>query len=372
MVGRLCRCLGVGELHVPDRDPLEFAKGYGCISMANASLLPTLQINLAASSSVYSTAPTTVPTLEIDNYSEFYWLPQQQIEPPGLGSTRQFVLQVANPTIGSTSSQQVTFPRLVGYIDMFILVLRDSTNARIDVWPTEIRLYVDGIPLIQIRTDMLYDDMANQYQYNPYTAGTARETGVIVLTRKTSLGQLVMGLLDSLETTLSTNPGTSLAVEGMPWGTVSNALQPCRSSPGRSCPAVGCSRACPRFDRRSIDDDCRSRTGRGGRGRARPARGSTPAACAGTGGRGAREHGMDGASLLEVWLPSRCRHRGRDHRSDRRQREADGRAPQGRRGGHPGRLKSGSVPTTTFTPATPGAPVPPVTVATAVPAVGNT
>ena len=35
-------------------------------------------------------------------------------------------------------------------------------------------------------------------------------------------------------------------------------------------------------------------------------------------------------------------------------------------------LKSGSVPTTTFTPATPGAPVPPVTVATAVPAVGNT
>ena len=203
--------------------PLEFAKGYGCISMANASLLPTLQINLAASSSVYSTAPTTVPTLEIDNYSEFYWLPQQQIEPPGLGSTRQFVLQVANPTIGSTSSQQVTFPRLGGYIDMFILVLRDSTNARIDAWPTEIRLYVDGIPLIQIRTDMLYDDMANQYQYNPYTAGTARETGVIVLTRKTSLGQLVMGLLDSLETTLSTNPGSSLAVEGMPWGTVSNA-----------------------------------------------------------------------------------------------------------------------------------------------------
>lgn len=204
--------------------PLEFAKGYGCISMANSSLQPSLQINLNPSSAVYTTAPnTTVPVLELDNYSEFYWLPQSQIEPPGLGSTRQAVTQVANPTIGSASSQQVTFPRLGGYIDTFILILRDSTNARIDGWPTEIRFYVDGIPLIAIRTDMLEDDMSNQFQYNPNIAGAGRETGVLVLTRKTSLGQTVLGLLDSLETTLSTNPGTLLAVEGTPWGTISNA-----------------------------------------------------------------------------------------------------------------------------------------------------
>jgi len=200
--------------------PLEFAKGYGCISMANASLLPTLQITLAASSAVYTTAPTTVPTLEVDNYSEFYWLPQQQIEPPGLGSTRQAVLQVANPTIGSASSQQVTFPRLGGYIDTFILEMRDSTNARIDGWPTELRFYVDGIPLIQLRVDMIEDDMSNHFQYYVSTGG--RETGVLVLTRKTSLGEVVFGLLDSLEVTLSTNPGTLLAVEGTPWGTITH------------------------------------------------------------------------------------------------------------------------------------------------------
>ncbi len=203
--------------------PLEFAKGYGCISMANASLLPTLQITLAASSAVYTTAPTVVPTIEIDNYAEFYWLPQQQIEPPGLGSTRQAVLQVANPTIGSVSSQQVTFPRLGGYIDTFILEMRDSTAARIDGWPTELRFYVDGIPLIQLRVDMIEDDMANHFQYDTSTAAAKREVGVLVLTRKTSLGEVVFGLLDSLEVTLSTNPGTLLAVEGSPWGTISNA-----------------------------------------------------------------------------------------------------------------------------------------------------
>jgi hypothetical protein len=204
--------------------PIEFAKGYGCISMANSSLLPQLQINLNPSTSVYSVAPNTaLPVIEIDNYSEFYWLPQQQIEPPGLGSTRQAVLQVANPPIGTGSSQQVTFPRLGGYVDTFILVLRDSTNARIDAWPTELRFYVDGIPLIALRTDMIYDDMANAYQYNSGVATARRETGVIVITRKQSLGQIVMGLLDSLEVTLSTNPGTLLAVEGMPWGTIANA-----------------------------------------------------------------------------------------------------------------------------------------------------
>lgn len=203
--------------------PLEFAKGYGCISMANSALLPKLQINLAAASAVYTTAPSTAnPVIEMDNYSEFYWLPQQQVEPPGLGSTRQAVVQVANPTIGSGSSQQVTFPRLGGYIDTFILEMRDSTNARLDAWPTELRFYVDGIPLIQLRTDMIEDDMANHFQYNP-AAGLGRETGVLVLTRKTSLGEVVFGLLDSLEVTLSTNPGTLLAVEGTPWGTISNA-----------------------------------------------------------------------------------------------------------------------------------------------------
>jgi hypothetical protein len=44
--------------------------------------------------------------------------------------------------------------------------------------------------------------------------------GVIALTRKTSLGQNLLGLLDTYEVALSTSPGTSMQIEGAPWGTI--------------------------------------------------------------------------------------------------------------------------------------------------------
>jgi len=43
--------------------PFEFAKAYGVISGANASLLPTLQMNLAAIGTLFSTPPSVSPTL---------------------------------------------------------------------------------------------------------------------------------------------------------------------------------------------------------------------------------------------------------------------------------------------------------------------
>ncbi len=214
---------GTGDFTFSLSIPLEFVKGYGVVSMANASLLPTLQFTLAGDTAVYTTAPGTPPTNEVRVDAAMYWLPEQDVIPPGLGSTIQAIMQVANPTIGSGSSQLVTFPRLGGYIDCFILVLRDSTNARIDAWPERLKFWVDGIPMIDIDTNDLIDDMTDAYQLNGSVAGAARETGVLVITRKTSLGQVIFGLLDTLETVLSTNPGTLLAVEGSPWGTIANA-----------------------------------------------------------------------------------------------------------------------------------------------------
>lgn len=214
---------GTGDFYAKLAVPLEFTKGYGTISMANGSLMPQLLINANGSGNVYTTAPPTLPTIDLRCDANIYWLPQQDVAPPGLGSTIQAVLQVANPTIGSGSNQLVTFPRLGGYIDVFILIMRDSQNNRIDAWPNRLKFWVDGIPLIDIDTSDLEDDMANHYQFNPAVAGAGRETGVLVISRQTSLGQVVFGLLDTLETTLSTNPGTLLAVEGSPWGTIANA-----------------------------------------------------------------------------------------------------------------------------------------------------
>jgi hypothetical protein len=204
--------------------PLEFVKGYGCISGANASLLPSIQWNLGASSAIYTTAPnTTAPVIEVDVDSELYWLPEGvSIEPPGLGTTRQAVLQFCNPTFSSGATTTVALPRLGGFIDTLIFVIRDSNGARQDAWPTSrIRFYLDGVPVIDARVDELYDDMYNTFNVYGVNGGystATRETGVLVLSRKTSLAQDMFGLLDSSEATLSTNPGTLIQVEGAPWG----------------------------------------------------------------------------------------------------------------------------------------------------------
>jgi hypothetical protein len=202
--------------------PLEFARGYGVISGANASLLPTL---LLQTQLPYTGTLSTNPVLEVDFDSDFYWLPEGiQIAPPGLGSTRQWVVQQANPTIATSSTTTAVLPRLGGFIDTLILVLRDSsaTNARQDGWPSRLRLYLDGVPVVDTRLDELYDDIMNQFQLESTTGtiatGSGRPTGVVAFTRKASLSQISLGLLDTYETAISTNPGTLVQVEGSPWG----------------------------------------------------------------------------------------------------------------------------------------------------------
>lgn len=218
--------------------PLEFAKAYGVLSMANASLLPSLSFQLAASAAVYTTPPaTTLPTLEIDNDVDFYWLPEgSAIEPPGLGTTCQWVYQNGNPTIGSQSSTLVTLPRLGGFLHTIILECRDSTGARIDPWGTRIRIYVDGVPLLDTRFDEIQDDMQIEFAGAPASVWT-RDTGVIAISRRTSLSQVNLGLLDTGEVFLSTNPGTLIQVESSPWGTIANAPATISAIIGQVVPA---------------------------------------------------------------------------------------------------------------------------------------
>lgn len=206
--------------------PLEFAKAYGVISMANASLLPTLQIQLAGSATVLASAGVApvVGTIQVNSDLDFYWLPEGvSMEPPGLGSTAQTVLQVANPTIASAASQLVALPRLGGFLSNLTFIFRDSTNARTDsMFPTQrLRIYVDGVPLVDTLVSTLQDDMQIQLA-GCASAQWARDTGVLSLSRKTSLNQMSLGLLDTGEEYLSTNPGTLVQIEGSPFGNFAN------------------------------------------------------------------------------------------------------------------------------------------------------
>jgi hypothetical protein len=214
---------GTGAFTFNSALPLEFAKGYGVLGMADGDVLPKIQIQLAGSASVYTTAPPTLPTLEVRLNADYYWLPQgQDIAPPGLGSTRQWFLQQGNPQPSANTTATVTIPRQGGWLDTIIFICRDANGVRQDAWPSIFRFALDGIGEISTNIDEIYDDMAIAFgcgQLNSAGAASfARPVGVIALSRKTSLGQKVLGLLDTYEVALSTSPGTSMTIEGAPWG----------------------------------------------------------------------------------------------------------------------------------------------------------
>jgi len=210
---------GTGNFTFSTVIPLEFAKGYGVLGMADGDVLPKLQIQLAGSASVYITAPPTTPTMEVRLNADYYWLPQgQDIAPPGLGTTRQWFLQQGNPQPAASTTATVTIPRQGGWLDTLIFICRDANGVRQDAWPWIFRFNLDGIGEISTNIDEIYDDMAIAFGVGLASPFPARPTGVIALSRKTSLGQQVLGLLDTYEVALSTSPGTSMSIEGAPWG----------------------------------------------------------------------------------------------------------------------------------------------------------
>jgi len=220
---------GTGNFIFSSALPLEFVKGYGVIAGANASLPPSLTMNLNSATAVYSTAPGTAPKLSVQVDGDFYWLPEgaggtgYTLEPPGLGTTRQWLVQQANPQVSSTGTARIQFPRLGGYVTTIAIVARNKNGTRVDVWPgyatgslstgtKRIRIYVDGVPIYDTTTAEFLDDFAISYPT------VTRPTGVFAISRRTALGQTVLGLMDTGEQFLSTNPGTLIEIEGSPWG----------------------------------------------------------------------------------------------------------------------------------------------------------
>jgi len=234
--------------------PFEFAKGYGVISGANAALLPVLQINLAPVTTLFSTSPSVLPTLTETVDTDFYWLPNVPADPPGIGTTEQWIYQPSNPTIPSQSSQLVQLPRLGGYLTGLLLDLRDSTGARVDGYGTRPKFYVDGVPLLDSLFSTLQDDMAiatgigaaaATAQTSAGTIPVARDTGLLYLSRKTSLSQRELGLLDTGEIFLSTNPGTQIEVGCFPWATITNTPATLNAVVGQVVPSGALVRGLP-------------------------------------------------------------------------------------------------------------------------------
>jgi hypothetical protein len=247
-VGGTYSAMSTGNVTFSGVLPLEFARAYGTISMANASLLPTLQWNLNAFSSLYVTgASATTIDAQIILDQDFYWLPEGvSVEPPGLGTTCQWVYQPANPTIASGTTLNVQLPRLGGYLNTIIAEIRDSTGLRTTTgsaggnsgWGSRVRFLVDGVPLVDSQLTTIYEDMSITWPgYGTgvnVVGGAAPSTGatpavipqiggVIAFSRKNGLSQENLGLFDTAEMYLSTNPGTQLEFACAPWGGLTNS-----------------------------------------------------------------------------------------------------------------------------------------------------
>jgi hypothetical protein len=243
-----------GAFQMASYFPFEFAKGYGVISGANAALLPVLQINLAPSGTLFSTPPSSLPTLTETVDADFYWLPNVPADPPGIGTTEQWIYQPCTPPIPSQASELVQLPRLGGYLTGLLLDLRDSTGARVDGYGTRPKFYVDGVPLLDSLFSTIQEDMAIATGVGAAAATTqtaagtvpvARDTGLLYISRKTSLSQRELGLLDTGEIFLSTNPGTQIEIGCFPWATITNSPATLNALVGQVVPSGALVRGLP-------------------------------------------------------------------------------------------------------------------------------
>src|SRR5215469_757136 len=198
--------------------PLELdSSGYCSLPAMNAASQPSIWVQLNPSTVVYSTAPTTVPTLQLQLDEEFWAAPvdNPQYAPPDVGSSAQWSVTKAPTGIASAQFQRLVLPRVGTYTNTLILVLRDSTGARIDQYPTtDLSLWVDGVP-------HLYETFLER-QDKMWTAfGVTRPTGVIVYTFRNSV-QTAVSTADTYDLILPTSPATLLEAVGT-WGVIANA-----------------------------------------------------------------------------------------------------------------------------------------------------
>lgn len=207
-----------GNFNVRFHLPLELdSSGYCSLPAMNAASQPSIWVQLNPTNVVYTTPPTGVPTLQLQLDEEFWAAPvdNPQFAPPDVGSSAQWSVTKAPTGIASTQFQRVVLPRVGTYTNTLILVLRDSTGARIDAYPsTDLSLWVDGVP-------HLYETF-NERQDKMWTAfGVTRPTGVIVYTFRNSV-QTAVSTADTYDLILPTSPATLLEAVGT-WGTISNA-----------------------------------------------------------------------------------------------------------------------------------------------------
>lgn len=195
------------------------SSGYCSLPAMNAASQPSIWVQTNPSTVVYSTAPTTVPTLNFQLDEEFWAAPvdNPQFAPPDVGSSAQWSLTKAPTGIASNQFQRVVLPRVGALTTTLIAILRDSTGARVDGYPpSDLQLWVDGVP-------HLYENFLERTDHMWAQFGVTRPTGVVVYTFRNSV-QTLISTADTYDVILPTSPATLLEIGGT-WGSGTGTVQ---------------------------------------------------------------------------------------------------------------------------------------------------
>lgn len=227
----------MGHLRIPFE--IAHGTGYGTIAAGAANLQPSLHLGIQPASTIYSTAPSTTPSLTVE-VDENYWAAVPGMAPPDLGTSLQWQQLTANPAIVSGSSSKITLGKTAGYITTLILLFRDSTGARSDyVLPggvsassltgfgrpasvgQRIQLWVDSVLVLDEDINERMDAMYFQFPGLAASSNRIGPTGVLVYTFRNSVSQAVLGP-DTGELWTPSTPGSLIEIGAAPWGTFAN------------------------------------------------------------------------------------------------------------------------------------------------------
>lgn len=198
--------------------PLEFDPDTAYCSLAsmNTAAQMSLTIQLNTSANFYTTAPGTLPVIQVDCYEEYWAVPisDANLAPPNDGSSHQWGQSQGQNTIASGANTRVELPDVGTYISTLIILARNANSVRIDTpYSSDLELWIDGVPVRIEHSNSLFSRMFRQF-------GVTRPTGAAVYSFRDSVGWLVD--IDDMELLLATTPGTLLEVFSGGWGTFSN------------------------------------------------------------------------------------------------------------------------------------------------------
>jgi hypothetical protein len=134
---------------------LNLRDALGSLPNQNAAATFKLRLTLAASTDVYTVAPSPLPTVRVQVFSEEWDQPEvssagvtNQIVPPAMNTTQFWSPQIFNISAGQ---QTIRLTRVGNYIRNLIFIFRSGSpatraNGNTD-WPNPLTLYLDTRPL---------------------------------------------------------------------------------------------------------------------------------------------------------------------------------------------------------------------------------